>query len=69
MKDLYSFCADEEEHKVFYEQCAEAYMRIFDRIGIGEKTYRTFASGGAFAEFSGRVSNHSACRRGHYLCA
>ena len=52
MKDLYSFCADEEEHKVFYEQCAEAYMRVFERVGIGEKTYRTFASGGAFSEFS-----------------
>ncbi|MCY4577203.1 MAG: His/Gly/Thr/Pro-type tRNA ligase C-terminal domain-containing protein [Candidatus Kaiserbacteria bacterium] len=52
MKDLYSFCADEEEHKVFYEQCAEAYMRVFERVGIGQQTYRTFASGGAFSEFS-----------------
>ena len=52
MKDLYSFCADEEQHKVFYEQCAEAYMRVFERVGIGEQTYRTFASGGAFSEFS-----------------
>ena len=52
MKDLYSFCADEEQHKVFYEQCAEAYMRVFERVGVGEQTYRTFASGGAFSEFS-----------------
>lgn len=52
MKDLYSFSADEEQHKVFYEQCAEAYMRIFERVGIGKETYRTFASGGAFSEFS-----------------
>ena len=52
MKDLYSFCADEEQHKVFYEQCAEAYMRVFERVGIGAQTYRTFASGGAFSEFS-----------------
>ena len=52
MKDLYSFCADEDEHKVFYEQCAEAYMRVFQRVGIGDDTYRTFASGGAFSEFS-----------------
>jgi prolyl-tRNA synthetase len=27
-------------------------MRIFHRIGIGDKTYRTFASGGAFSKFS-----------------
>ena len=52
MKDLYSFCSDEDEHKVFYEQCADAYTRIFQRVGIGDDTYRTFASGGAFSEFS-----------------
>jgi len=52
MKDLYSFCATEEQHNEFYETCAEAYVRIFDRIGIGNKTYRTFASGGAFSKFS-----------------
>ena len=52
MKDLYSFCADEAQHKVFYEQCADAYVRVFQRVGIGDVTYRTFASGGAFSEFS-----------------
>ena len=52
MKDLYSFCADEEQHAAFYDACADAYMRIFDRIGIGSKTYKTFASGGAFSKFS-----------------
>ncbi len=52
MKDLYSFSANEEQHEVFYESCADAYKRIFDRIGIGHKTYRTFASGAAFTKFS-----------------
>lgn len=52
MKDLYSFCATQEQHDAFYEACADAYMRIFNRIGIGEKTYKTFASGGAFCKFS-----------------
>ena len=52
MKDLYSFSATQEQHDEFYEKCAEAYMRIFERIGIGEKTYKTFASGGAFSKFS-----------------
>lgn len=52
MKDLYSFCATEEQHNEFYENCAEAYHRIFDRLGIGDKTYKTFASGGAFTKFS-----------------
>lgn len=52
MKDMYSFSRSEEEHKVFYDTVTEAYMRIFKRIGIGDSTYFTFASGGAFAEFS-----------------
>lgn len=52
MKDLYSFSATEEQHNEFYEACAAAYQRIFDRVGIGKQTYRTFASGGAFTKFS-----------------
>lgn len=52
MKDLYSFCTTEEEHATFYDACAEAYMKIFARLGIGDKTYKTFASGGAFSKFS-----------------
>lgn len=52
MKDLYSFSRNQEEHDAFYEACADAYMRIFDRIGIGAQTYKTFASGGAFSKYS-----------------
>ena len=52
MKDLYSFSRSEEEFRGFYEQCATAYMKIFKRVGIGEKTFRTFASGGSFSKFS-----------------
>jgi prolyl-tRNA synthetase len=52
MKDLYSFTHTQEEHDAFYAACADAYMRIFNRVGIGEKTFKTFASGGAFSKFS-----------------
>ena len=52
MKDLYSFNKDEKEFRAFYEQCAEAYKKIFARAGIGEKTFRTFASGGSFSKYS-----------------
>ncbi|MCH8050305.1 prolyl-tRNA synthetase [Patescibacteria group bacterium] len=48
MKDLYSFNRNEEEFKVFYEECARAYLRIFNRVGLGDVTYRTLASGGTF---------------------
>ena len=53
MKDLYSFSRTQEEHDVFYDGAiSDAYARIFDRLGLGSITYRTFASGGSFAKFS-----------------
>lgn len=52
MKDMYSFSATQEQHDAFYDTCAEAYMKIYTRLGIGDRTYKTFASGGAFCKFS-----------------
>ncbi len=52
MKDLYSFSRNEAEHDAFYEKAKEAYKAIYNRVGIGEKTHLTFASGGAFSKFS-----------------
>ncbi len=52
MKDLYSFSRDEAEHKAFYDKAREAYLKVFARAGVGERTYVTFASGGIFSEFS-----------------
>jgi len=52
MKDLYSFSTDKSQHDEFYEKCASAYKVVFDRLGIGDITYRTFASGGSFSKFS-----------------
>ncbi len=52
MKDLYSFCRNQEEHEAFYEKVKEAYFKIFQRVGIGENTYLTFASGGSFSKYS-----------------
>lgn len=52
MKDLYSFSLDRQQHEKFYEIAKEAYGRVFDKIGIGEDTFVTFASGGSFSKFS-----------------
>ncbi|MBY0294280.1 prolyl-tRNA synthetase [Patescibacteria group bacterium] len=52
MKDLYSFCKDEADHQKFYDQASDAYMRIFERVGLGNVTYKTFASGGSFSKYS-----------------
>ena len=52
MKDLYDFSATQEQHEIFYDQVRAAYIKIFDRLGIGDRTYVTYASGGIFSEFS-----------------
>jgi prolyl-tRNA synthetase len=52
MKDLYSYSRTEEDHKAFYDRVIEAYLRVFDRVGLGDSTFLTFASGGAFTQFS-----------------
>lgn len=52
MKDMYSVHATKEDLDHFYNQVMEAYKRIYDRLGIGNLTYVTFASGGAFTKFS-----------------
>lgn len=51
-KALYSFSKDQAEHDAFYESMKNAYNNVFDRVGIGDKTYMTFASGGTFAKYS-----------------
>jgi prolyl-tRNA synthetase len=52
MKDLYSFARTNEEHEAQYAAAREAYKRIFKRLGIGDLTYITSASGGVFSDFS-----------------
>lgn len=52
MKDLYSFAKNEEEHMKLYQAAADAYHRIFERVGLGADTYQTFASGGVFSKYS-----------------
>ena len=52
MKDMYSFHATKEDLEAYYEKSIEAYKRVYDRLGIGDETYVTFASGGAFTKFS-----------------
>ena len=52
MKDMYSVHAAKEHLDAYYDQVIEAYKRCYDRFGIGNDTYVTFASGGAFTKFS-----------------
>ena len=50
MKDLYSFHTSAEDLKAYYEVAREAYTNVYKRLGIGDDTYYTAASGGDFTE-------------------
>ncbi len=52
MKDLYSFHTSQEDLDNYYQQTTAAYFKIFERCGLGEKTYLTAASGGSFSKYS-----------------
>ncbi len=46
MKDMYSFHETQEDFDRFYAQAKEAYLRVYERLGLVAKA--TEASGGAF---------------------
>ena len=52
MKDMYSLHATKEDMDTYYDSVIEAYKRCYDRFGIGDSTFVTFASGGSFTKFS-----------------
>ncbi|MDD3002370.1 MAG: His/Gly/Thr/Pro-type tRNA ligase C-terminal domain-containing protein [Candidatus Shapirobacteria bacterium] len=52
MKDLYSFHVDEEDLNRYYEIVKKAYFEIYKRLELDDITVLTFASGGAFSQFS-----------------
>lgn len=52
MKDMYSLHATQEDMDTYYEGVIEAYRRCYERFGLGDSTFVTFASGGAFTKFS-----------------
>lgn len=52
MKDMYSMHASAEDLDAYYQKVIEAYTKTYNRLGIGNETYVTFASGGAFTKFS-----------------
>lgn len=48
MKDMYSWHEDQKDFDRFYQVAKDAYLRIFERLGLTAKV--TEASGGAFTE-------------------
>lgn len=52
MKDMYSLHATQEDCDKYYDGVIEAYKRCYERFGLGDSTFLTFAAGGAFTKFS-----------------
>ena len=52
MKDMYSLHATKEDMDMYYDKVIEAYKRCYERFGLGDSTFVTFASGGSFTKFS-----------------
>jgi prolyl-tRNA synthetase len=52
MKDAYSYSRNAEEHDAIYEAMTQAYLQVFERVGLGDVTYVTAAAGGAFTKYS-----------------
>lgn len=52
MKDLYSFHKDEKDLDEYYEKTSKAYEKIFKKVGLGDLTHLTYASGGSFSKYS-----------------
>lgn len=48
MKDMYSFHEDQQDFEKYYEIVKQAYLKIFQRVGLVAKV--TEASGGGFSE-------------------
>ena len=52
MKDLYSFHTNSEDLDKFYDLSIRAYFNVYKRLGLGDITVLTYASGGAFSRYS-----------------
>lgn len=48
MKDAYSFHLTPEEFQTFFEAMRQAYIRVYQRLGIGDITVPVFSDGGEF---------------------
>lgn len=52
MKDMYSYAISQKQHEEFYAKAQAAYIKVYDRLGIGDRTFITSASGGSFSKYS-----------------
>jgi prolyl-tRNA synthetase len=52
MKDMYSYHLTEADLDKYYKEMTGAYKKVFERVGLGDSTVLTAASGGSFSKYS-----------------
>jgi prolyl-tRNA synthetase len=52
MKDLYSFHTSTEDLQAYYDKMIDVYFKVYERVGLGDRTVLSFASGGVFSKYS-----------------
>lgn len=50
MKDMYSLARSQKEHEEVYARAIDVYYKVYERLGLGGITYRTYADGGIFTD-------------------
>jgi len=69
MKDMYSFHDSSDDLDKYYEEVKEAYFKIYKRLGLEKITYLTYASGGAFSQYSHEFQTLTESGEDHvYIC-
>jgi prolyl-tRNA synthetase len=69
MKDMYSFHVSQEDLDKYYEKVKNAYFEIYKRLGLEKITYLTYASGGAFSQYSHEFQTLTESGEDHiYIC-
>jgi prolyl-tRNA synthetase len=69
MKDMYSYAIDQEQHDEFYVKAQKAYERVYERVGIGDRTVMVLASGGSFSKYSHEFQTFSEAGEDHVFQA
>ena len=65
MKDMYTYAIDQAQHEAIYEKIKKAYIEVYKRLGIGDKTVVVLASGGVFSKYSHEFQTFSDAGEDH----
>jgi prolyl-tRNA synthetase len=69
MKDMYSFHENQEDLDKYYDLVKDSYLKIYEKLGLKDLTYLTYASGGSFSKYSHEFQTITSSGEDHiYVC-